>query len=75
VEWTGREYQREHVRLAEEGLGYLARMPNRTMICPHDGRWPHRFTAEQSEMGDVKLMWHRRVLSPALPRSFANIRP
>ena len=57
------ESERTPVLLAESGLAYVADWPNDDLpYLMADGRIVS--LPNQSELDDVQLMWHRRVLAP-----------
>lgn len=53
--------------LAEAGFGYLADWPNDDQPYRMTTRPPILSIPVQSELDDVQLLWHRRVLTPRYP--------
>ena len=66
VGWIGQDYaesERTPFLLAEIGLAYVADWPNDDLpYLMADGQIVS--LPNQSELDDVQLMWHRRVLAP-----------
>jgi len=72
--WIGQDYaesERTPFLLAELGLAYLADWPNDDLpYLMADGKIVS--LPNQSELDDVQLMWHRRVLAPRYSEMIAE---